>query len=90
MEFRQGCCIFYSEGVKKKRTVYEEICRTYIGKCGQILSQISAEGMHPAGSDADLVLITERENTEIHVENRKSNLDYTIMKGNSWKEKFRW
>ena len=39
------------------------------------------KGCIQPGSDADLVLITEKENTKIHVKNRKSNLDYTIYEG---------
>ena len=71
----------FSEGVKKRGLSMKRFVELTSENAARFYHRFPQKGCIQPGSDADLVLITERENTEIHVENRKSNLDYTIYEG---------
>ena len=68
----------FSEGVKKRGLSMKRFVELTSENAARFYHRYPQKGCIQPGSDADLVLITEKENTKIHVENRKSNLDYTI------------
>lgn len=71
----------FSEGVKKRGLSMKRFVELTSENAARFYHRYPQKGCIQPGSDADLVLITEKENTKIHVENRKSNLDYTIYEG---------
>ncbi len=79
----------FSEGVKKRGLSMKRFVELTSENAARFYHRFPQKGCIQPGSDADLVLITEKEHTEIHVENRKSNLDYTIYEGKQLEGKIR-
>lgn len=77
----------FSEGVKKRGLSMKRFVELTSENAARFYHRYPQKGCILPGSDADLVLITEKEDTEIHVENRKGNLDYTIYEEKQLKGK---
>lgn len=71
----------FSEGVKKRGLSMKKFVELTSENAARFYHRYPQKGCIMPGSDADLVLITEEENTRICLENRKSSLDYTIYEG---------
>lgn len=79
----------FSEGVKKRGLSMRDYVRLTSENPAKFYHMFPGKGCLAAGSDADIVLISEEENTEITIDSMKGKIDHTIYEGKNFSGRIR-